>query len=51
MTAKFTEYTRKANRDLIDRSFNGTSFLMDVPPMARFYVASYPESFKCSVAK
>lgn len=51
VTAKFTDYTRKANRDLIDRSFNGTSFLKDLPPMARFFVASYPEGFKCSQVK
>src|SRR5437660_3084097 len=48
VTAKFTDYTRKANRDLIERSFNGTSFLKNVTAMERFYMASYPESFKCS---
>ena len=36
-----------ANRDLIERSFHGTDFLKDVPPAARFYFASYPESFTC----
>ena len=51
VTAKFTNYTRKANRDLIERSFNGTDFLKDVPPAARFYFASYPESFTCTAAK
>ena len=51
VTAKFIDYTLKANRDLIERSFNGTSFLKDTPPMARFYVASYPASFKCSSIK
>ena len=51
VTAKFTDYTRKANRDLIERSFNGTSFLKDTPAMARLYVASYPESFTCGSAK
>jgi len=51
VTAKFTNYTRKANRDLIERSFNGTGFLKDVPPAARFYFASYPESFTCTAAK
>jgi hypothetical protein len=30
VTAKFTNYTRKANRDLIERSFSGTDFLKDV---------------------
>jgi len=47
VSAKFTDYTRKANRDLIERSFNGTDFLKPIPPAARAYVASYPESFKC----
>src|SRR6266550_295785 len=48
VSPKFTDYTRKANRDLIERSFNGTSFLKDVTAMERFFMASYPESFKCS---
>src|SRR5947209_2630334 len=51
VTAKFTDYTRKANGDMIERSFNGTSFLEDTPAMARLYVASYPESFTCGSAK
>jgi choloylglycine hydrolase len=51
VTAKFTDYTRKANRDLIERSFNGTSFLKSVTAMERVYMASYPESFKCSSTK
>ena len=51
VTAKFTDYTRKANRDLIERSFNGTSFLKNVTAMERFYMASYPESFKCSAVQ
>jgi len=51
VTAKFIDYTRKANRELIERSFNGTSFLKDTPAMAKLYVASYPESFTCGSAK
>jgi penicillin V acylase-like amidase (Ntn superfamily) len=51
VTAKFTDYTRKANLDLIERSFNGTSFLKSVTSTTRFNVASYPESFKCSPIK
>jgi hypothetical protein len=47
VTAKFTPYTRKANRDLIERSFSGTPFLKDVPLMLRNVLAAYPESFKC----
>ena len=50
-TAKFIDYTRKANRDLIERSFNGTSFLKSVTAMEKFYMASYPESFTCGSAK
>ncbi|HMG72217.1 MAG TPA: linear amide C-N hydrolase [Pyrinomonadaceae bacterium] len=51
VTAKFTDYTRKANRDLIERSFNGTDVLKTLSAIERFYVASYPEAFKCSAAK
>ena len=51
VTTKFADYTRKANRDLIERSFNGTSFLRDVPAMERAFMASYPESFMCSQMK
>jgi penicillin V acylase-like amidase (Ntn superfamily) len=48
VTAKFADYTRRANRDLIDRSFNGTDFLKDIPAVMRFGLAAYPESFKCT---
>jgi penicillin V acylase-like amidase (Ntn superfamily) len=48
VTAKFADYTRRANRDLIDRSFNGTDFLKAVPARERFVFAAYPESFKCT---
>jgi choloylglycine hydrolase len=51
VTAKFTNYTRKANRDLIERSFSGTDFLKDVPTQLRRYVAAYPESFTCRSQK
>ena len=47
VTDKFVSYTRKANRDLIDRSFNGTEFLKSIPGSIRDYFASYPESFPC----
>ncbi|HYJ47967.1 MAG TPA: hypothetical protein VEV81_15260, partial [Pyrinomonadaceae bacterium] len=43
----FTDYTRQANRDLIERSFNGTDFLKDIPAEARDAVAAYPEDFTC----
>jgi len=47
VTARFTDYTRKANRDLIERAFNSTDFLKSIPPAVRIYLSSYPESFKC----
>jgi penicillin V acylase-like amidase (Ntn superfamily) len=47
VTAKFTSYTRKANRDLIEHSFSGTPFLKNVPPMLKNQLAAYPEYFKC----
>jgi penicillin V acylase-like amidase (Ntn superfamily) len=49
VTAKFTDYTRKANRDLIERSFNGTSFLKGVPAQIKDFLASYSEDFGCAV--
>ena len=48
VTAKFTPYTRRANRDLIDRTFNGTDFLKGISARERFGFATYPESFKCT---
>jgi penicillin V acylase-like amidase (Ntn superfamily) len=48
VTAQFVDYTRRANRELIDRSFNGTDFLKDVPARERFGFAAYPETFKCT---
>ena len=47
VTDKFVGYTRKANRDLIDRSFNGTDFLKNIPSPIRDFFASYPERFRC----
>lgn len=51
VTTKFTDYTRQANRDLIERSFSGTDFLKDIPAMIRNFVAAYPEGFSCSSSK
>jgi choloylglycine hydrolase len=48
VTAKFAVYTRQANRDLIERSFNGTPFLKAVSAAERNEAAAYPEAFKCS---
>ena len=51
ITAKFVDYTRQANRQLIDRSFAGTDFLKDIPPSVKFMLASYPENFSCHLSK
>ena len=51
VTAKFTDYTRKANRALIERSFNGTKFLKDIPPAIKNFLAAYPEGFSCGSSK
>ena len=48
VTAKFTDYTRSANRALIERTFNELDFLKDLPKAVRDLVASYPESFLCN---
>jgi len=47
VTAKFTNYTRTANRDLIERSFRGTDFLKAVPASRLDEIAQFPESFVC----
>ncbi|MEP6707322.1 MAG: M28 family peptidase [Pyrinomonadaceae bacterium] len=47
-TSGFIDYTRKANRDLIERSFNGTDFLKGIPVGARDFFAAYSESFTCT---
>lgn len=48
VTAKFADYTRKANRELIERAFAGTDFLRNVPEPVKDSLASYPEEFGCS---
>ncbi len=47
-TFRFIDYTGKANRDLIERAFNGTDFLKGIPAEARDFFATYPESFICT---
>jgi len=47
VNAKFTDYTRAANRDLIERSFSGTPFLKFVSAAARDELAAFPETFTC----
>lgn len=51
LTGEFYPYTRAANRDLIERSFNGTDFLKTTPAFVRNLLAEYPEEFKCTAAK
>jgi choloylglycine hydrolase len=47
VTLKFADYTRAANRDLIERSFNGTPFLKAVSPASRDAMAQFSENFSC----
>lgn len=49
VTERFVDYTRSANRDLIERAFNGTDFLRGIPAQARNEMASYPEEFSCGL--
>ena len=51
ITRSFADYTRKANRDLIERSFNGTPFLTSVPKEIRDQYALYPEQMTCLSSK
>ncbi len=48
VSALFKDYTRAANRDLIERAFNGTDFLKNIPAGVKDLLASYPESFGCA---
>jgi penicillin V acylase-like amidase (Ntn superfamily) len=43
----FKNYSREANRDLIERAFNGTDFLRSVPASARDGYAAFAEKFPC----
>lgn len=47
--ARFTDYSRSANRDLIERAFNGTDFLKNVPGRLRDIYADIPDKFSCAV--
>ena len=47
VTPKFADYTRSANRSLIERSFEATEFLKGVPAQERDSAASYFETFPC----
>ena len=48
VTHLFTPYKREDNRDLIERSFDGTPFLKSVPDSTRDKLARFPERFACS---
>ena len=48
VTQRFKTYTREANRELIERSFNGTDFLKNVPESAKDRFAEFPERFVCA---
>lgn len=48
VTRRFKDYSRDANRDLIERSFRGTPFLRSVPSTAKDKFASFPEQFACA---
>ena len=47
VTPKFADYTRSANRSLIERSFEATEFLKGVPALERDAAASYFDTFPC----
>ncbi|HEU4477317.1 MAG TPA: linear amide C-N hydrolase [Pyrinomonadaceae bacterium] len=51
VTTKFANYTREANRDLIERAFAGTDFLRDIPAPVKDVLALYPEQFGCSAKR
>jgi choloylglycine hydrolase len=42
---RFADYSRAANRALIERAYTGTPFLANVPAAARDDAAAFPESF------
>lgn len=44
----FKNYSRQANRDLIERAFGGTEFLKNAPTESRDRVAEFPERFVCA---
>ena len=47
VTPKFADYTRSANRSLIERSFEATEFLKAVPAQERDAAATYFDTFPC----
>lgn len=47
VTAEFRDYTREANRALVEFSFRNTSFLANVPASALDALAAFPETMPC----
>lgn len=47
MSRQFAPYRLEANRRLIDRSFQETDFLADLPPAERAAQAAHPDSASC----
>jgi choloylglycine hydrolase len=48
VTGELVPYTYELNRNLIEKSFDGTSFLKTVASQARDDVAGYPEGLECA---
>ncbi len=48
VTRKLHKLTRRANRDLVERAFNGTDFLKDMPNSTKDRIAEFPEHFACA---
>jgi hypothetical protein len=46
--SRFKDYSRTENRDLIERAFNGTDFLKNVPGRMRDLYADIPDKFSCA---
>jgi choloylglycine hydrolase len=46
--SRFRDYSRAENRDLIERAFNGTDFLKNVPGRVRDQYANIPDKFSCA---
>ena len=51
MTSSFVNYTRAANRDLIQRAFTGTPFLQGVTAAEKDQIAAFPERFGCGAIR
>lgn len=47
VTGQFSDYTHKANRNLIGRAYRQTSFLSRIPDERLDAIAMFPERYKC----